>query len=97
MAGPARGFTGRPAALAASAANRLQMSRRIRLGAFFKRLHRSFDATCPMRHARGGETHFHAGQGSHQGKLIALPEVADAKYFACEFAQAGAERHVVSV
>src|ERR1700731_2491584 len=39
-----------------SDADYLQMCRGVRLRAFFKRLHRGFDATCPMRHARRGET-----------------------------------------
>src|SRR3954465_11462836 len=61
----------------------------------FEEFHRRIDAAGPARHARRGKTHLDARQRSHQGKLVALAEVADAKHLAGNLAEAGAERHVV--
>src|SRR5882757_2724141 len=77
-------------------ANHFEMSGSIGLRSRFEIRHRRFDTAGPMRHARGGKTHLHTGQGSHQSELVAFAEVADAKHFAREFGEAGAERHVVS-
>jgi hypothetical protein len=46
-------------------ANHLEMRGSIGFRSPFEIFHRGFDTAGPMRHARGGETHLHAGQGSH--------------------------------
>src|SRR5258708_6241874 len=74
---------------ALSGLDHLQVPRGIQRRALFQRRHRGVDAAGPVRHARGGKTHLHPGQGSHQGKFVALAEVADAKHLAREFSQAG--------
>src|SRR5438270_4046169 len=60
----------------------LEMRRGICLVTSFQELHRRIDAAGAVRHARGGKTHLDARQRSHQGQLVALAEVADAKYLA---------------
>src|SRR3981081_3544398 len=78
-------------------ADQFEMRRRIGFRPLFEIGHRSFDTAGAVRHARSGKAHLHARQGSDQGKFIALAEMADAKHFTCEFAQAGAERHIVVI
>src|SRR6202035_5769543 len=74
-----------------SGLDHLQMPWGIRGRTLFQRRHRGVDAAGAMRHARGSKTHLHTGQGSHQGELVALAEVSDAKHLARDFAQAGTE------
>ena len=73
------------------------MPGRIRRGALFQRSHRGFDAARAVRHAGGGKPHLDAGQGAKQSEFVALAEMADAKHFSSELAEARAERHVVIV
>src|SRR4029077_20770402 len=70
----------------------LQVPGRVQHGALFERSHRGFHAARTVRHAGGGEPHLDAGQGAKQSELVALAEMADAKHFSSELAEARTKR-----
>src|ERR1700760_448514 len=47
-----------------------------------------------MRPGREIETHFDAGQGSHQHQIIEMTDMADPKHLALDLVETGAKRHV---
>src|SRR6266403_737707 len=84
-------------AISCSARDHLARRRRIRLAALLEQRHRRRHAAGAMRHAGQRQSHLDAGQRAQERQLVALAEMADAKHFSGELAQAGAERHVVIV